>query len=288
MLSQKYWSGLIFMFIITSQISSMKIEYTPNIEQDKKIIYNTSFDKIPLRELYRDLGFTEEQAEVLADLFFEVNDLSEKTKSWVITPLQLSTDKTRDNSETHYEKTHYTTLHYKLQKNHKEFNDKTGLKTIDKKVAIDIYDYKTKIYRDLFIEFFGISETMSIYQAHSFFIAKNVDWVDLAKELNDYLDESNFDISLEKVNLNTQIVGFTIRYFDDDNENLKDIRETSKYEQGVLYYKILLYGNQPIYLFERQDLNKFIYENWISISVITVISIIVLIAILYLKLKNKK
>ena len=250
-------------------------------KDNEQYAYKTEFNKNPLQKFFEDFGLTEEESDLASDVFFEINDLSENTKYWVITPKQISSEKERRINGI---KTDYVSFRYKLEKNHKDFKDKTGLKTIENNIRIDVYEYKAKLYRDWLIELLFFGEMYNLYEARSFFIANNVNWKSLLKEVKDELDADFWDVSLETVNIN-KVVGFSVQYFDEDNDELGNLKDMFRYDNGILYLKELSYNGKMICRFELDNYPTFLKENWIVLSIILIALISLLFVVILLKRK---
>lgn len=246
--------------------------------KEQEYTYNTLFSKTPMIDLFDDMFDDKDFAEFLTDGYFEMSNFKNDSVQWLINVKSISSNLEyyEKGKEYYYKKLRLHT--YELR----EKNEVKTRHTINKNAEYRVYEPNYDYLAERFLTY---TEAPIPFLEIPFFYANNMDFNEFCFEINDYVDNDDYEFSLEKINLNTQIVGIKVVFNDDMFENMNDLIWSIRYNDGILYKATLTYKNEYIYLFELKDFSIILYENWLLILLITIVIIIVIIAYIYVKSK---
>ncbi len=295
---------LFFLPLLKPSVANEKPSYI-GINENDVFIWKVSIDEGPYEKYLEDLGYSDDEIDNETDLLFD-DVWEEDVKGWKIIILDVKDEKKFDyNGNENHQVPYYFNWYITEDENAQdwEIELENGLGGIAK-YDVDYYVYRSSVMMGLLkdwqskiakheVDSYVYKSSIMIGLYYSI-VANNINWDRVANKLNDELndkwdgfyEDAGADVETTQYFFTAKENGIST-FWNADDYNLWDFKATTKYnDDGVMMYYKLAYAGDSIIELELEE--RFFYENWWILLIITIIGIVTLVAIGITFLYQKK
>jgi len=252
----------IFLLPLINFAAASKTPGYVGINKDDTYVWLIKMNSKPLEGFYEDLGYSEEDAEDLAEFIDDMEDI--EAIRYTITDFE---------EEDEYGDFDAVEVSYEYYESKNYVGNKWKLKEQDEETRI--FQYDEDIYKQLVFNSSGISVA---------FVATNVNWYYVAKETkndweDDYDDDADYKVIEEENGLSTEF-----EWDDDDVDKHESI--TLYTSTGVLKYYEWKYDGKVI--IEMNLEMSFFSEYWFALLVLAVAAVVLVVVMVVIVIHGRK
>lgn len=295
------YSLLLLSLLIFSMYAGFAHAKTPNyvgIQNNDTYIFDTTYDKSPLKDMIKDAGEANGWSTDVVDALLDEIDIDEDLVGIKIEVLDVEDEETDPWGE---DGVRIIYNFYMMEEDEEwdlEKQDETfGIWDYDEDIYGETYNFatdETTFHTDTahFFDFMWDEndntypeedETWRFLEAENpWFISTKVDWGEVVEELEDAYDDDGYDDIGVRREKDKNKLFVTLDY--DEDDELEPVRWAVEYDDdGALMYYEYSYDGDPIVIVERQY--KFVYDYfwYIVIGIVALVAVVIII----IKVKSK-
>ncbi|TFG01624.1 MAG: zinc ribbon domain-containing protein [Promethearchaeota archaeon] len=235
------------------------------IDEGDSFIWRTEFNKGPYEDYWIDAGYSDSYAENLTDYLFDVWDIDTDVEGWKVVILEIKSEK---------DDVYKSDDIYWVDYLYNFYESEVGISDWDREESNergDIIEYDEDLYLDNTLWSWGLLK---------WFLATDVNWRELANNLEDEMDYWNEEgeASAEYRNYFFSRIhcGISTTWNPEDTSETEDFESVARYtEDGVLMYYEWTYDGKTIWEIELDG--RFLYENgwWLIPLIVIVIGLVI-------------